>query len=161
MSPWLEIISLVVMLVGLFGMIVPVFPGILIIWLTAVVFGILKGFSLLGGILLAAITLLMLVGMFVDNLVMGMMIRKEGAAWSSFILGMAAGLLGTLIVPPIGGLVAAPLVVLLMEYRRLRDWRKAGQVVRGLALGWSLSFIAQFGIGLMMVLLWGLWASKG
>jgi uncharacterized protein YqgC (DUF456 family) len=154
-------IPLILMLVGLFGLIVPMFPGILVIWLTALGFGIFKGFSLLGGILFVGITLLMLLGMVIDNLVMGMMIRKEGAAWSSFLLAMVAGLVGTILVPPVGGLIAAPTVVLLLEYRRARNWKNAWQIVRGMALGWSLSFVLQFGIGLVMVLLWGLWAWRG
>jgi len=157
----LEIIILIVMLVGLFGLIVPIFPGLVVIWLAALVFGLVGGFTLLGGVIFGVITLMMVVGMVIDNIVIGMMVRKEGAAWSSVLLGMIAGLVGTIIIPPVGGLVAAPLVVVLLEFRRLRDWRKAWQVVRGLALGWSLSFVLQFGIGTVMVFAWGLWAWQG
>ncbi len=151
------IVVAVLMLIGLFGMIVPIFPGLIIIWLAALAFGIIEGFNTIGSVIFVLITGLMLIGMVVDNIVMGMMIRKEGAAWSSVILGMLAGLIGTIIVPLVGGLVAAPATVVLLEYRRVRNWRKVWLIVRGLALGWSLSFVLQFGIGLVMVLLWGGW----
>jgi uncharacterized protein YqgC (DUF456 family) len=52
MPEWLVLsrfwIILVVMLVGLFGLVVPVFPGITVIWLAALGYGVWSGFSTLG-----------------------------------------------------------------------------------------------------------------
>ena len=151
-------IPLVFMLVGLVGLIIPVFPGIVVIWLAALVYGLVTGFETLGTVLFVLITLLMLVGAVIDNILMAALARQGGASWVSIILGMVAGLVGTILVPPIGGLIAAPVVILLLEYWRRRDWGKSWQATRGLVLGWGLSFLVRFGIGLLMVALWLVWA---
>ena len=164
-TPFLNIsifaIAQVFMLVGLLGVFVPAFPGILVMWLAGLFYGIASGFSRLGVALFVGMTVLMLVGELVDNLFMAAGARKAGAAWSSVIYALAAGLLGTILVPPFGGLLAAPLVVLLLEYRRQGEWPKAWAALRGLAVGWGLSFITRFGLGFLLMLLWWLWVWRG
>jgi hypothetical protein len=150
--------TLVIMLVGLFGLFVPVFPGILVIWLAALGYGVVNGFSTLGWVLFAVITILGIGGAVIDNVLMSAKAHKEGAAWSSLILGMLAGIMGTVFFPPIGGLIAAPLVVLLLEYLRQQDFNKALLTLRGLALGWGLSFVARLLIGIAMIATWLVWA---
>ena len=162
MPLWLDVsifgVTIFVMLIGLFGTLVPFFPGIVVIWLAAMGYGLLAGFQTLGTILFILITLLMLAGVSVDNLLMGVGARQGGAAWSSTIIGLAAGVIGTIIWPPFGGLIAAPLCVYLFEVFRLRNWKTALKAVFGLTAGWGLSFIARFGIGVVMIGLWLVWA---
>ena len=162
MPAWLELsifwITLIIMAVGLFGLIVPIFPGITVIWLAALGYGVVTGFSTLGWVLFAVITVMLIVGVTIDNVLMGAKARKEGAAWSSLALGWLAGILGTIIFPPVGGIIAAPLVVLLLEYVRLRDINKALASLRGLAIGWGASFVARIFIGLAMIGVWLVWS---
>ena len=145
------------MLVGLVGLVVPLFPGIVVIWLAALGYGIVVGFTPLGIVLFVVITILMLAGTLVDNVLMGVGARQGGASWLSLGAALVAGIAGTLLFPPVGGLIATPLVVLLIEYLRSHDWSKTWIAVRGLAVGWGLSFVARFIIGVVMVLLWGVW----
>ena len=164
MPEWLGlplfILTLVIMLVGLFGLAVPVFPGIVVIWLAALGYGAASGFSTLGIWMFVFITLLMLVGTLVDNLFMAAGSRKGGAAWLTLVLCMVAGVAGTFLLPPIGGLIAAPLVIWLLEFHRQRDWRKALQTVSGLAVGWGMAFVVRFGMGVLMIILWLIWHLK-
>jgi uncharacterized protein YqgC (DUF456 family) len=161
MEPWLNTsifaITLLVMLVGLVGLVIPLFPGILVIWLGALGYGILAGFNTVGIVFFVLISVLMLVGVTIDNVLMGVGARRGGASWLAIGLGLVAGIIGTLLVPPIGGLIAAPLAVFLVEYLRVGDWAKVVTAIRGLATGWGLSFLARFGIGLLMIVLWGFW----
>lgn len=149
------------MLVGLIGLIVPVFPGLVVMWLAALIYGLVSGFGTLGTILFIFITLLMLVGSVVDNLLMGAGARKGGASWGTILLGYAAGLLGTIFIPPFGGLIAAPLVVLLLQYRQTEDWKQAWTTVKELVIGWGLSFFARLGIGFLLMLFWWIWVWRG
>jgi uncharacterized protein YqgC (DUF456 family) len=151
-------IILIIMGVGLFGLAVPIFPGLTVIWLAAFGYGVVTGFTTLGWVLLAVLTLLFIIGVTIDNVLMNAKARKEGAAWSSLGLGMLAGILGTIFLPPLGGLIAAPLVVLLLEYLRQRDINKALATLRGLAIGWGMAFVARFLIGLAMIGIWLVWA---
>ncbi len=146
------------MLAGLIGLVVPVFPGLLVMWLAALGYGIVTRFETVGIIVFIILTILMLVGSTVDNLIIGAGARKGGAAWLSIGVALAAGVIFTLIFPPIGGIIAAPLAVLLLEYYRLRDWQKAWQALKGLATGWGLAYFVRLGIGIVMMVLWWLWA---
>ncbi len=160
--PWLDLslrfLTLLIMLVGLFGLVIPIFPGVVIIWLAALGYGILAGFGTLGGWLFAVITLLMLAGVTVDNVLMGAGARQGGASWYAIAVGILAGILGTAAFPPIGGLIAAPLGLFLVEAARQRDWRKALEASRGWAWGCGWAFVVRFGLGVVMIVLWGFWA---
>lgn len=149
------------MLVGLIGLVAPIFPGLLIMWLAALGYGIASGFSTLGIVLFVIISLLALAGSLADNLLMGAGARQGGASWLSIFVALGAGILGTILFPPIGGLIAAPAAVLLLEYSRLRDWTLARQAVFGMAKGWGLSVAARLVIGVAMMGLWWIWVWKG
>ena len=165
MPPWLEttihILTILTMLVGLFGLVVPIFPGNVVMWLAALAYGIIFGFGKLGGIMFAIITLLMIAAALADNVLMGTKAREKGADWGSIILALIAGVVGTMLFPPIGGLIAAPLVLYLAELQRRRDAQEAQAVVKALLTGWGLAFIVRFGLGVVMFALWGIWAYFG
>lgn len=165
MEPWQNLtvfgLTQLFVLVGLFGLVVPLFPGIIVIWLATLGYGIMNGFGTAGVIFFVILTLLMITGEVIDNVMMGVGARKGGAAWVNIIAALVAGVVGTLLFPPIGGVIAAPLVVLLLEYRRAGNMEKAIQALRGLATGWGLSFLVRFGIGVLMMFVWWLWVWLG
>jgi hypothetical protein len=158
LSEAIFVITFIIMAVGLIGLVVPIFPGIFVIWLAALGYGVITGFTTLGWVLFVLLTLLMITGATIDNVLMSAKAHKEGAAWYTLALGMLAGILGTIIFPPFGGLIAAPLVVWLLEYLRQRDVGKALASLRGLAIGWGASFVVRFMLGLAMIGIWLVWA---
>jgi uncharacterized protein YqgC (DUF456 family) len=151
-------LTLVLMLVGLFGLIIPIFPGITIIWLAGLVYGIVTGFDTLGIVIMVLISLGMVAGVTIDNVLMGAGARLGGASWLTIVVAIVAGIAGTILFPPIGGFIAVPLAIFLMELLRKREWQDAWRATRGLAIGWGLSFLVRFGIGLLMIALWLVWA---
>jgi len=150
--------TLVIMLVGLFGLIIPIFPGIAVIWLAALGYGVATGFTTLGWVLFAVITVLFVIGAIIDNVLMSAKAHKEGAAWYTIVLGVLAGILGTILFPPFGGLIAAPFVLFILEYIRQRDFKRAFNTLRGLAIGWGSAFVVRFLIGAAMIGVWLVWA---
>ncbi|HSF83862.1 MAG TPA: DUF456 domain-containing protein [Anaerolineales bacterium] len=161
MPDWVGVLAfwltLGAMMVGLFLSIIPFFPGITVIWLAALLYGIITGFDTLGIVLFVLITIGMLVGISVDNILMGAGARRGGASWLTIAVGLVAGIIGTVIFPPFGGLIAAPLAIFLLEVLRNRQWRSGWRATRGLALGWGLSFLVRFAIGLVMIVIWLTW----
>ncbi|MBN2501145.1 MAG: DUF456 domain-containing protein [Anaerolineales bacterium] len=148
---------LLVMLVGLFGLIIPIFPGGVVIWVAALIYGIVAGFGVAGWIIFAVLTLLMIAIGLADNVLMGAKALEKGASWYGIALALVAGLVGTFLLPPIGGLIAAPLMLLLVEYFRHSDIQEAWLVTKGLLVGWGWSFVVRFGLGVVMIVLWGIW----
>ena len=165
MPIWLDttihILTVLTMLVGLFGLVVPIFPGNVVMWLAALTYGLIFGFGRLGAIMFAIITVLMIAAVLAGNVLMGTKAREKGADWGSIILALIAGVVGTMLFPPIGGLIAAPLVLYLAELQRRRDAQEAQAVVKALLTGWGLAFIVRFGLGVVMFALWGIWAYFG
>lgn len=149
------------MLIGLLGLVVPVYPGLVVMWLAALGYGIVTGFETLGIVIFVVQSLLALVGTLVDNLLVGVGARQGGASWRTIIVALSAGVLGTIIFPPVGGIIAAPLAVLLLEYGRVHDWQKAWEALRGLATGWGLAYVVRLGIGFLIMALWWIWVWKG
>jgi len=162
LPPWVEVaafwFALIVMLLGLVLLIIPIFPGITVIWVAALLYGFVAGFDTLGIIVLVVITLGMIAGISADNLLMGAGARQGGASWLTIIVALIAGIVGTVLFPPIGGFIAIPIAIFLLELLRVRDWRGAWRATKGLALGWGLSFLVRFGIGLVMIAIWLGWA---
>lgn len=162
MAPWLittiHILTALTMLFGLFGLLIPIFPGNVVMWVAALIYGLVFGFGRLGTILFIIITLLMLLAVTVDNVLMGAKAREKGASWRSIILALLAGVIFTIVFPPIGGIIAAPLVLFLSEFQLRGSSTEATEVVKGLLVGLGLAFVARFLLGVMMLSLWGLWA---
>ena len=157
----LTIVVLVVMLLGLLSLLLYVIPGLTIIWLTGLIYGFLKGFDRNGLWIFAAMTLLMIFGNMVDQLLMGAKAKHSGASWLGVILSTIAALVFSLLFPPFGGLVAALVVLFVVEVIRLRNIAKAGQSTREMAVGCATAIAARFGIGLLMIGLWCLWVWLG
>lgn len=156
----LQILIYLIMLVGLLGMVIPIYPGVVIIWAAALIHGLVTGFSTLEAWVLILLTMLGIAGTLVDNLLMGGKARRAGAAWTSIGLALAAGLIATFFLPPFGGLIAAPLALYLAEYLRIRNHQLAWRVTRQLLTGWGLAFLARFSIGLVMITIWALWGVR-
>src|SRR3972149_6228146 len=167
MTNWLEPILnglvntflAVVMLFGLFGMVIPIFPGGVVIWLAVLVYGLLFGISGWGWVFFILITAMMLAGIFVDDLLMASTARKQGASWGSLVFAYLGGIAGTILLPPFGGILGAPLVLYISEYGRKHSRSQAWQITRAMLVGWGWSFVARFFLGLIMIATWLIWAS--
>jgi len=156
----LNIFTYLIMAVGLFGMVLPIYPGVVIIWAAVLIHGLVSGFATLEIWVLVIITLLMIAGTLVDNLLMGGKARQAGASWVSIGGALLGGLIGTFAFPPLGGIIAAPTLLFLLEYARLRDSTEAWEITKGLLTGWGLSFVARFLIGLAMIAVWAIWGVR-
>jgi len=146
------------MLMTLCGLIVPIFPGLIVIWLLALLYGIVSGFGTLGAVLFVIITVLAILGEVSDNQLMSKKARQEGARWFSIAIAFVAGMVGSIVFSPLGGIAAALGALFLAEFISSRDHRKALAITKGMAIGWGWSFVLQFGVGLTMIALWAIWA---
>jgi uncharacterized protein YqgC (DUF456 family) len=152
-----QIVVLVVMLLGLLSLLFVIFPGLTIIWLAALVYGLLSGFDLTSGLIFLGITLLMIFGNMVDQLLMGARAKKSGASWTGVVVSMLAALVFSILFPPFGGLVAALIALFAIETVRLKNWRQAGESTKEMAIGCASAVVARFGIGMVMIGLWLVW----
>ena len=153
----INILTLIVMLFGLFGLIMPVFPGLVIIWLAALGFGIFGGFSAGGWGFFLVITVLMLIGNISDGLLMGKKALDYGAAKVSLVIAAVVSIFVSLLFSPIGGLIAAPIALYLSEKNQGHTPEEAKRITKGLMVGWGWAFALRFAIGIIMIILWTIW----
>ncbi len=153
-----EIFTLFVLLFGLIGLVVPVFPGLTVMWLATLVYALIQNAAgLMTGwdwFLFGVITVLMVAGNIVDNLIIAYKMRDKYVPWSSIIWAFVAGIVASLFFTPLVGLIAAPAGLFLAEISRLKDRDQAIQSTKAYMIGWGWAFGARFLIGLVMTGLW-------
>ncbi len=158
----LETLTLFALLGGLFGLFIPVFPGLTIMWIGTLVYAIVQGINgnmtWVDWVLFALITLLMIGGNIADNIIIAKHVREKNVPWSSIIWAFAAGLVVSLFFTPIAGMIASPLGLFLAEWRRLKEKQPALDNTKAWMTGWGWSLAARFGIGVVMFVFWMLWA---
>jgi len=158
----LQWLTLTFMLVGLFGLVIPIFPGITVIWLAALVYAVFEytagKMDVWDWLLFALITILMVVGNFVDNIIITRKLRETGTPWRSIAVGYVAGVVSSLFLTPFAALLVTPLALYLAEYWRLRNVRQAFNSAKGWLIGFGWTFLALVAIGGVMIGLWALWA---
>lgn len=158
----LETLTLLALLGGLFGLLIPVFPGLTVMWIGTLVYAIVQGINgnmtWVDWVLFALITLLMIGGNIVDNIIIAKHVRDKNVPWSSILWAFAAGIIVSLFFTPIAGMIASPVGLYLAEWRRLKEKQSALANTKAWMTGWGWSLAARFGIGVVILVFWMLWA---
>jgi uncharacterized protein len=166
MPDWLEIatqtFTLFVLFIGLLGLIMPIFPGLVVMWLGTLLYALVQNAAgnMTGWewLLFGLITVLMISGSIVDNLIIARKMRDKYIPWSSILFAFAASILASIFFTPLIGLVGAPVGLYLAETKRLKNHDAALDSTKTYMIGWGWAFGARFLIGLIMIGLWMLWA---
>ncbi len=150
-------LALLMMLGGLAGALVPVLPGIELIWLACLAYGIFSGWGLWAWVMFPVITIVLIVGEVVIWWLGNTTARYTGASWTAIAASVVLGLIGMFVIPVIGAIIGAMLGVFLVELYKGKNWRAALKITTGVLWGAGLSFGAQVIFGLVMIALWGIW----
>ena len=145
-------ITLLVMVAGLIGCILPGFPGTPLVLVAAVghrlYFGPTGVSNLVLGILIA-LTVLSLVFDFVSGMVGA---RKLGATWLGMTGAVVGGLIGLFFSLP--GIILGPFLgALLFELIGGREMNQAAKAGVGATIGLFVGVVGRFTIGVVMILL--------
>jgi uncharacterized protein YqgC (DUF456 family) len=160
---FLQTITLFVLLVGLLGLLIPVFPALVVMWLATFIYALIENsfgrMTWIQWALFGLITILMLAGSVIDNIIIARKMRGQSIPWSSIGMAFLAGILASIFLTPLIGMAASPLSLFGMEYIRLRDRKLAFTSAKTYMIAWGWSFAAVFGIGILMIVFWLLWIS--
>ena len=144
-------VTLIVMLVGLIGIVLPVIPGTIVIFVAALAFALLEGLQTVGWPTLVVLGLLTIVATTADIWATSVGAKIGGASGWSVVVGLVCGVVGFFLFTLPGAIIGAIAGVLLVEIVRLGDWRQALKAGSGWMVGWLLATVVQLGIGLVMV----------
>ena len=164
---WAFWLALAVMAIGLLGTVLPGVPGVLLIYGAAVVYALVEGFARVGVPVLVVLTVLAAIGATSDIWVTQTMGRAGGASGRALVAGLALGVAGMIFgffVAGIGALAGAVIGsiagIVLVEYRRRRDVKGAARAGAGWLIGYLVSALVEFTIGLVMIGLF-FWQAAG
>ncbi len=159
----LQTLTLFVLLVGLLGLLIPVFPALVVMWLATLIYALMENsagrMTWIQWMLFGLITILMLFGSVIDNIIIAKKMRGQAIPWSSIGLAFLAGIIASIFLTPLIGMLASPLSLFGLEFIRLRDRNLAFTSAKTYMIAWGWSFAAVFGVGVLMLLLWLLWVS--
>ncbi len=154
------IVTGLLMLVGLVGIVVPILPGLLLVWLATalwafdhpnhwawVVFG-------LCGVAYAA-------GVVTQYLVPGRRLKDAGVKTTTLLLAVVLAVVGFFVIPVLGAPVGFVLGVFLVELGRKRDrrvaWRSTLHALKAVMTSIGIELVAGFAIvGLWLIGVWRL-----
>jgi uncharacterized protein len=172
-------ITLVVMLVGLLGSVLPGLPGVPLIFPSALVYAYVTDFEVVGALVLVLLGLFALLAFVVDFVSTAYGARRFGASNWGTAGGAIGGLVGALVgalffgVGALFGLLAGTIGgVFVGEYLRRRrptpsggeqrrvrsvrggrgDWRRTSRAAGGVLVGYLVGTVAQGVLGLLSVI---------
>lgn len=158
----LQTLTLFVLLVGWLGVLIPVFPGLIVMWLATFAYALLENaagrMAWNDWALFGLITLLMIFGNVIDNIIIARKMRGRAIPWSSILVAWLAGIIASLFLTPVLGIVASPLCLFAAESMRLHSRRSGFESAKAYMLAWGWSFAVISAIGAAMIVIWILWA---
>jgi hypothetical protein len=154
-------VVILVMIIGLAGVFLPILPGIELVWLAALGYGIFHGFSTVGVIAMLIITALLLLGLSSDIWITGLGLKAAGTSLLSTLAAVVLLIVGSLLFTPLVGILLGLAVLTLLEYRRHRTWKKAFRSTGSALASCGISYGFKFFIGLVMIGVWVAWVIWG
>ena len=145
------------MAVGLIGTLLPLVPGLPIVWAAALVYGLAEGFDGAGAVAFTLITLLAVTGIIAGLVLPHRRVAAKGAPASTVAAGVTLGIIGFFVIPVVGLVVGAVGGVLLAERSRTGDWAIAWATTKDLLVGFGIGVAVEFAAGLAMILCWVTW----
>jgi len=147
--------TLIAMGVSLLLMVViPILPGQFLIWLAALVYGILSDWQTLGGSTFLTLTLLMILAAAIDFVAGWLGARKGGASWPGIAIGLGLGLVGLIIFNALGAILGVLIGIIGYEYYgQKQEWSQAWRAGLGYLSGLLVSLVIRFAISIVMVVI--------
>lgn len=156
---WATVLIGVVMVVGLAGTVVPVLPGLIVLWVAALVYGFVVGFGPVGVAAMILISLLMIVSIVKSFVLPKKMAEGSDVSGWSQLIALVGAIIGFFVVPVVGIVVGALVGLFVSEFVHHRRLAEAWDATKAVAKGFGLSALVDIALGLVMITLWAAWAA--
>jgi uncharacterized protein YqgC (DUF456 family) len=146
-------------IVCLIGLVIPIFPGLQLIWGGMLIHSFIDVFFFKGQFnwfVFIITTILMIAGSVVDNIILTIKLRKAETPWFSILGSYLIGFISGIFLTPFIALFTTPLALLFFETIRLKDLKTAMVSVREWLFSVSWVFLIRFVLGCLMILTWGI-----
>ena len=145
------------MAAGLIGTIVPLVPGLPIVWGGALLYGLFAGFDGPGWPAIVLITLLAVGGMIAGVVLPHRQLAAGGAPRATVVAAVVGGVTGFFLVPVVGLPIGAVAAAYLAERARTGNGAAAWTSTKNLIKGFGLGILVELAAGMAMVAVWIAW----
>lgn len=154
MAGWGEVLVGLAVLVGLFGVVVQVLPGSLLVLAAVVLWGVVTG-GTVGWAVAAVAVLATAVAGVVKYLLAGRHLKRAGVPSSTLVWGGVAGVIGFFVIPVVGILVGFVGGTYLAEWVRVREPRAAWRATVAAMQATGLTILVELAGALVCAAAWG------
>src|ERR1700754_3099027 len=144
----------VAMVIGVFGVVIPFLPGLLLCWATAVAWAIFVGEGAGRWGMLALVTLIAILGIVVKYAWPGRNLKRSGVPNKTLLLGGVLAIVGFFVVPVVGLFLGFVLGVFLAELARLGDSKRAWPSTKHAIKAAGLAMLVELGAALAIAIVW-------
>jgi uncharacterized protein YqgC (DUF456 family) len=138
-----------IMLVGLIGIVVPVLPGLLLVWAAVLVWAA-EAQTTGGWVVLGIATTLALSGFLLGYLLPGRRMAASGVTMSTIAAGVALGVAGFFLIPVVGAFLGFPLGIYLAERVKRRThaaaWPSTENALKAIGLSIGIELLTGLAI---------------
>ena len=145
-------LTLLVMLAGLIGSLLPVLPGTPLILIAAIGHRLYFGEVSISNLVLGILVALTVVSLVFDFLASMLGAKKFGATWRGMLGAVIGGIIGLFFSLP--GIILGPFLgAMLFEMLGDKEFKKAAKAGLGATVGLLLGVVGKFSIGVVMMIL--------
>ena len=149
-----EFLVALIMAVGLAGVLVPVLPGLLLVWGAGLVWTVADGGGAVRWTVFGVLTALLAAATVAKYALPARSASVRGAPLTSLLAGAAGAVVGFFVIPVVGAPVGGVAGIYLAELGRLRDGRRAWDATRAALVAIGIGVLVELGVGVLMVLVW-------
>ncbi|WP_202708332.1 DUF456 domain-containing protein [Sporosalibacterium faouarense] len=149
----LIIVSLVIMLIGFIGVFLPAIPGTGLIFITALVYGIITKFSEITVTIIVILGILTVVSLVLDYIASLITTKKAGASRFGLAGALIGGITGFIIFSLVGFLIGQFLGAIIGELIKRTDTKKSIKIGLATFVGYILGVVANSTIAASMIVI--------
>lgn len=147
---------LFLLLLSLVGTLIPIIPGVLLMWVIVFIYALVDGFTAVSTASVIVISLIALITGTSDIWLTLFGAKKGGASVKSMLVGTLGAIVGSFVFPIVGTIAGYIAGLLLGEYWQHGDWEIAKKAGFGGLAGWGIATVIQFigGLFIFVIFLW-------
>ncbi len=153
------VVTGVAILVGVAGTLLPVLPGLLLVWAAVVAYGMFVGFGIVGWISVIVATGFSALGLYLNFRIPQRAAAGTGLSLAAQLLGLALAVIGFFLVPVVGFPLGFVLGVFLIRLRSTRNHHEAWRSTRSIIASLLRASAVQAGCAIAIMFVWTGWAA--
>lgn len=154
------IIAIILLIPGIIGILIPILPGIPYMFVISLIYGFITKFQNLHTSEIIILALIALLSLLVDYSTGIIGAKYGGATKQSLLIGLLGLIIGTIVLPPFGGIIGLFIGVLIAEILAHQNRRRAVKAATGSLIGSLAGIIINLILSLVFITLFILFSLK-